>query len=98
MISNYLIGNKLYLKENISIECAIYYGNRRWSSNHAWVELEDHIDIVTIIPNNGGLIFKYVTTTDEREYIYWCDINTFLKMRCKSIEDIRDDKLNVLGV
>ena len=94
MIHNYLVGNKLYLKEKISIQCAIYYGNRRWSNNHDWVELEDYIDVVNIIPNNGGFIFKFV----DKEYIYWCDINIFLKMRCKSIEDIRGEKLKELGV
>jgi len=117
-ISNYLMKNKLYLKEKISIECAVYYGNGTHSYNHEWVELEDYIDIVDIIEN--GFIFKssgshkniiankkskYNTKSSEdyevqtiTEFIYWCDINIFLDMRCKKIVDIREDKLKELGL
>jgi len=91
MISNYLIGNKLFLKEKISIECAIYDGglNGHWrhSDIHCWLELEDHIDIVSI--SGHSFTFKAL----DKVFIYFCDVLIFLKENCKDIADMREDKL-----
>jgi hypothetical protein len=91
MVSNYLIANKLFLKEKISIECAIYQGgsNGYWrhSDIHCWLELEDHIDIISI--SGHRFIFKAM----DKEFTYWCDVTIFLKENCKDIADMREGKL-----
>jgi Pyruvate/2-oxoacid:ferredoxin oxidoreductase gamma subunit len=91
MVSNYLIGNKLFLKEKISIECALHQvssnGHWRYSDVHYWLELEDYIDIVSVF--NHSFVFKAL----DREFIYCCDVTIFLKKNCKDIVDMREDKL-----
>jgi hypothetical protein len=85
---NYLIGNKLFLKEKINIECAISHdGLLSYSNIHTCVELEGSIDIISI---DSRFIFKSMNKT----FIYWCDVCIFAKLKCKHISDFREDILN----
>jgi hypothetical protein len=84
---NYLIGNKLFLKKKINIECAIFSDLGGYSNTHTWVELVDSIDIISI--GSGSFIFKSM----DKAFIYWCDVNIFTKLKCKDIYDVREDML-----
>lgn len=89
MYSDYLVNNKLYLKEEISIQCAKY--NKRfgsWSKKHEWVKLKEHIDIFSLNDN------EFVFTKSNEHYIYWCDISIFVKLRCKSKSELRDESID----
>lgn len=92
MYSEYLVNNRLYLKEEISIQCAEYSKhNGTWSSIHEWVPIKDYIDIFSF-DIKDGFVFTYY----GKHFIYWCDISIFLKLRCKTISDIREKNIDKL--
>lgn len=92
MYSDYLVNNKLYLKEEISIECAEYYEyNCSYSGIHGWVPIKDYIDIFSFDVKDG-FIFNY----DGKHFIYWCDMSIFLKLRCKTKSEVRDEHIDKL--
>ena len=87
MFSDYLVSNKLYLKKDISIECAEIINNRP-SNIHEWIELKESINILSI-DNNEFIFMK-----GDKKYIYWCDVSIFFKLRCKNKAEIREMNLN----
>lgn len=96
MFLDYLVNNKLYLKKDISIQCAEIIDDVpngvpydfTWSDIHEWVELKEVINILSI-DNNEFLFVK-----DDKKYIYWCDVSIFFKLRCKNKAEIREMNLN----
>lgn len=101
MYSDYLVNNRLYLKEDINIECAEYI-ETTWSNIkknifsqkqkivHEWVIIKDYIDISHFVANNGGFVFNYHGKT----FIYWCDMSIFVKLRCKTKSELRDENID----
>ena len=99
MYSDYLVNNRLYLKEEISIQCAEYSEhNGTWSGIHEWVPIKDYIDIFSFDVKDGGgfygggFIFNYY----GKHFIYWCDMSIFLKLRCKTKSEVRDESIDKL--
>lgn len=91
MYSDYLVNNRLYLKEDINIECSEYI-ETTWSNIHEWVIVKDYIDISHFVANNGGFVFNYHGKT----FIYWCDMSIFVKLRCKTKSELRDENIDKL--
>ena len=93
MYSDYLVNNnRLYLKEDINIECAKLESDSDWSSVHEWVIVKDYIDILDFVKNEGGFVFNYHGKT----FIYWCDMSIFIKLRCKTKSEVRDENIDKL--
>lgn len=101
MYSDYLVNNRFYLKEDINIECAEYIEthnlhyvkyNGTWSNIHEWVIVKDYIDILDFVKNEGGFVFNYHGKT----FIYWCDMSIFVKIRCKTKSEVRDENIDKL--
>lgn len=82
---SYLFDNKLFLLEDIQVECYEYFEyDSNWSSTLERVELKEFIDICFIGENH--FIFNY-----KRDFIYWGNINEFLKDNCKDMSIVRDE-------
>ena len=98
MYSDYLVNNRLYLKEEISIECVEYYeyngsysGIQNVIGNVKTVPIKDHIDIFSFDVKDG-FIFNH----DGKHFIYWCDMSIFVKLRCKTKSEVRDESIDKL--
>lgn len=89
-VSNYLIdGDKFYLSTYISIECARLLLNDKPSHIHEWVSLmDDYIDQVKIV--QFGFRFRY----ENINYYYSCDLDIFCHKYCKTINQVRDLRIN----
>ncbi len=105
MITDYLINNRLYLKEKIRIQCAklIITDDKtgHWNPIHEWVELEDFIDLIPITTKSDvpaairiSGIDSFVYKKDDKVFIYWCDVNIFTELHCLTIKEVRNNKLN----
>jgi hypothetical protein len=90
MISEYLINNKFFLKEKISIECAREIFQSNWSSNHEWLDIEKESDILLIRDHEFVFIYNNI------KFIYFCDTDLFMKLHCNSKSEIRENNLNKL--
>jgi len=86
--NNYLINNKLYLKNSIEISCYEYFEHdSNWSSTIEKVILTGCIDICFFGLNH--LVFN-----KERDFIYWTDVDSFIFENCLEVSDIRDEKID----
>ena len=108
MITDYLINNRLYLKEKIRIQCADLIissdSTGHWNNYHQWVELEDFIELVfptqkrSVLLNGSGITVdgqetSFIYKKDDKVFIYWCDVRYFLEKNCLTIEEVRNNKL-----
>ena len=86
MITDYLINNRLYLKEKIKIQCADLIissdSTGYWNTNHQWVELEDFIELVfptqknsLAYPLHGRMV---LLNGQETSFIYKKDDKVFI--------------------
>jgi hypothetical protein len=89
MYSDYLVNNRLYLKEDINIECAEYFESKTFSDIHEWVIIKDYIDVFSVT-NLNLIIFNH----SRKKFIYWCDVSIFLKHHCKTKLEVRDEHLD----
>jgi hypothetical protein len=102
MITDYLINNRLYLKEKIRIQCADLIissdSTGHWNNYHQWVELEDFIELVFPTQKRHVLLngqeTSFIYKKDDKVFIYWCDVRYFLEKNCLTIEEVRNNKLN----
>jgi hypothetical protein len=89
MYSDYLVNNRFYLKEEISIECAEYSENNgTWSGNHEWIPIKDYIDIFSFVKD--GFVF----VGQGKHFIYWCDVSLFAKLHCKTKSEVREENID----
>ena len=93
MIDEYVVNNKLYLKDSTSIECTEFFKNKlTWSGNHFWVTISNFIELDFIDRN------QIIFLAGDKLLIYWCDVNIFLDLHCYKKSEIRELKLNEIGI
>lgn len=97
------MNNRFYLKHPITIEVAKYDTTHDISSpNHTILKIDNEfIEILQISDFNyllgiksHSFTFKYKGET----YIYWCDVSIFIKNHVMTLQEIRDNKLNKIGI
>lgn len=92
MIDEYVVYNKIYLKDTHKIECAEWYEDDMSWSGHFWVTINSFLDIDYIDRN------KFIFLSGDKKFIYWCDVNIFLDHHCYTKSEIRELKLNEIGI